>query len=346
MSDDRAVDAPRYSDAAGVENHPQITDFVPRRFSTIAMLVMLGACATATLAALNYFVAPLAQANGITSTVAFDLAASGSVGGWLSAVVLLLSSGLCLLTYSIRRHRIDDIRGRYRVWLGASIACLVLSANSVSGMHQLAADALAHFSGWTALRGGAVWWLLLAGVPIGWIALRAALDMLECRLATLLFSLTLVCFGTSAAAFLGFLPRLEARLEALLTSATVLLGNWLLFASFVAYSRFVVLDAQGLITVARPARKRAAKTEPAKRAVETKPETAKPATVLSAGGYSRATLQPAKTPAEPDRWLDGSRPEREHYDDDEDDDSSGDDRKLSKSDRKRLRKLKAQNRAA
>ena len=24
--------APRYSDAAGVENHPQITDFVPRRY--------------------------------------------------------------------------------------------------------------------------------------------------------------------------------------------------------------------------------------------------------------------------------------------------------------------------
>jgi hypothetical protein len=32
-----AVSAPRYSDAAGVENHPQITDFIPRRYATIAM---------------------------------------------------------------------------------------------------------------------------------------------------------------------------------------------------------------------------------------------------------------------------------------------------------------------
>ena len=34
----RRSDAPRYSDAAGVENHPQITDFVPRRYRTIALL--------------------------------------------------------------------------------------------------------------------------------------------------------------------------------------------------------------------------------------------------------------------------------------------------------------------
>ena len=54
-----------------------------------------------------------------------------------------------------------------------------------------------------------------------------------------------------------------------------------------------------------------------------------------------------KRPADSNQWVDGTRPERKHYDEDEDDDDSSDgDRKLSKSDRKRLRKLKAQNRAA
>ena len=50
----RASDAPRYSDAAGVENHPQVTDFVPRRYRTIAMFVLIGAGLTATMAALHY----------------------------------------------------------------------------------------------------------------------------------------------------------------------------------------------------------------------------------------------------------------------------------------------------
>src|SRR5262252_8477665 len=40
--DDAGEDAPRYSEAAGVENHPQVTDFVPRRYSTIAMLGLFG----------------------------------------------------------------------------------------------------------------------------------------------------------------------------------------------------------------------------------------------------------------------------------------------------------------
>ena len=39
---DAASQAPRYSDAAGVENHPQITDFVPRRYRTIVLLLMAG----------------------------------------------------------------------------------------------------------------------------------------------------------------------------------------------------------------------------------------------------------------------------------------------------------------
>jgi hypothetical protein len=44
--------------------------------------------------------------------------------------------------------------------------------------------------------------------------------------------------------------------------------------------------------------------------------------------------------------VDGSRFEREHYGADDEEGSSDDDRKLSKSDRKKLRKIKTQGRAA
>ena len=33
--DEPAEGAPRYSEAAGVEHHPQVTDFLPRRYRTI-----------------------------------------------------------------------------------------------------------------------------------------------------------------------------------------------------------------------------------------------------------------------------------------------------------------------
>ena len=50
-------------------------------------------------------------------------------------------------------HRIDDFRGRYRIWLAAAMACLVLSANSIAGLHEVLADVMTRVTGWSALRG-------------------------------------------------------------------------------------------------------------------------------------------------------------------------------------------------
>jgi len=345
-----AVDAPRYSDAAGVENHPQITDFIPRRYSTIAALVTMGAATTAALAAAQLFLLPMAAARGMRGAAMFSLDGYGSLASWLAAVVLSLTSAICLIVLSIRRHRIDDFKGRYRVWLGASAVCLLASATSVAGLHQLLDEVLTVSTGWTALRDGAVWWLLLAGLPIAWILLRTMLDVRECRLAGALLFAAVACYAVSVVSYLGLARIADPQTRSISVGATLLMGHWFVLAATVSYARFVVLDAQGLIAIRRrTVTKRASKVEVAKTiAAASAAPTAKPATsIFAAAGLSRSTVQPAKTPADSSRWVDGSRPERDRYDVDEDgDDSSDGDRKLSKADRKRLRKLKAQGRAA
>jgi hypothetical protein len=335
--------APRYSDAAGVENHPQITDFVPRRYRTIVLLLLSGFAATVTLGGLHYGAPALTISAGIPGIEPFDLAAAGSLADWVAAVVLLLASAMCLLVYSIRRHRIDDYRGRYRVWLAASAACLVLSANSVASLHSVLAYALNHFTGWTALRDGSAWWLMLAGPLLGWIAMRTFFDVKECRLAGVLMIVAFTCHVVAAASYLGFVPGLEPRIESMVTGIALLIGHWSLLTAATTYARFVVLDAQGLID-SRPV---TVKRRPAKTNVDDPKPVAAATTVLSAAGYNRQKLpqiKPAQTPADAKTWIDGSRPERDSYDD-SDDDTSGPS-KLSKAERKRLRKLKAQNRAA
>ncbi|HEX3599233.1 MAG TPA: hypothetical protein VHU84_03770 [Lacipirellulaceae bacterium] len=345
--DDVASDAPRYTDAAGVENHPQITDFVPRRYRTIATLLFVGVGTSAALTALNYFALPLASAAGMRSTAALSFSAPGSLASWMSAVIMLISAASCLLTYSIRRHRINDFRGRYRVWLGATLACLMMSANSVTGIHQVLADVLGHATGWSALRDGAAWWFVVPGLPICWIMVRAMFDMRECRLSTALLAAAGVAYATSAVCFLGLVTIADPQIQSLTVGASLLTGHWFLLASVVTYSRFVVLDAQGLIAVRRPTvSKRNAKTERKATAATSTAAPTKAATVLSATGYSRPTIQVAKTPADSSRWVDGSRPERKRYESDDEEDESGEDRKISKSDRKRLRKLKTEGRAA
>jgi len=344
---DVADDAPRYSDAAGVENHPQVTDFVPRRYSTIALLGLFGAAATAVTAALHYFVLPIAASHGMESRAAFDLTARGNLTEWLAAMVLFMASGFCVLTYSIRRHRIDDYRGRYRVWLGAAL-CFVLSANSVTGLQVVLSDVLTRATGWWALRDGAAWWMALAGVPLGWIFVRVLLDIRECRIGAALLAGAAACYGVSAASFLGYGPTVDAQLQPIITAAPLLLGHWLLFTAIVANARFVVLDAQGLVAVSRPT-----KAKRTGSVAEPKPAARKSSSVAATSGsgsatisISRETLQPVKTPADSSRWVDGSRFEREHYDSDEDENSSDGERKLSKADRKKLRKIKTEGRAA
>jgi hypothetical protein len=349
-ADASADDAPRYSDAAGVENHPQVTDFIPRRYRTIAILVLIGVGTTTVLAALDYFAGAIAQASGARAVNAIVMTTPGSLASWLSAVLLLLASGTCLLTYSIRRHRIDDFRGRYRVWLGASIVCLTMSANSVTGLHQTLADILSHATGWAALRDGAAWWLMVPGLPVAWVLFRALFDVRECRFAAALALVAVTSYAISAATFLGLVPVAESQARVLVVGTTLLAGHWFVLAAAVSYARFVVLDAQGLITVRRP--------QPAKKVQKVQKSVAKTdlptvatmakstPSVLSAAGYSRATLQTAKTPADSSRWVDGSRPERDRYDRDKDDDDSSGGQKLSKTDRKKLRKLKTEGRAA
>jgi hypothetical protein len=348
IDDDRTV--PRYSDAAGVENHAQITDFIPRRYRSIALLIAAGGISTAAIASLDYFATPIARTLGATQIVALKLMAPGSFGAWVAAVVLLLASAASILVYSLRRHRIDDFRGRYRIWLAVAVACLLVSANSVTGFHNLLAAAMSHLTGWTALRAGAIWWLVLAILPLVWIALRSLVEVRESRLAASLLVAAVGCYVGAATTALGAVSFADPRIEIALSGAVLLMGHWILLAAVVSYARYVVLDAQGLIA-AQPRIVSKRKTQkPTRRAKEDSSEREAPAAspTLSAAEFIRRKQQQAqgpKAPAVSSAWVDGSQPQRDPYDDGDDDESS-DGRKLSKAERKRLRKLKMQNRAA
>lgn len=351
-SDNVESDAPRYSEAAGVEHHPQITDFVPRRYRTIATIILAGACLTATLSACEYFLLQSLEMRSLPNAAALGVSGAGGLAAWVSAIVLLTASVTSAIIHSIRRHRIDDYRGRYRVWRAATLACLTMSALSVTGLHHFIATGMTHLVGWSALRDGAIWWLLLPGLPMGWIGLRALFDTRGCRFATSLLATAVVSYSIAATIFLGAAPIANARQQTIAVGASILMGHWLLLAGVIAYARYVILDAQGLIPVRkRSVVNRNADLEPSMEELEklTCPTSTTKANAKSLAMTSTSSLasQPARPAADDRRWVDGSRPERRRYhEDDDDEESTGGERKLSKADRKRLRRLKSDGRAA
>jgi hypothetical protein len=333
--------APRYSEAAGVEHHPQVTDFFPRRYRMIGALALVGMATTAAVEALHWFAAPLTGTYGFESAAAFDLTGAGGVAAWLSAVVLMLASVTCVLIYSLRRHRIDDYKGRYRAWMAAAVACALLSVESVAPVHRLIVAVAAYHTGWTALRGHAAWWLVLGGLPLGWIALRAWLDARESRLAAVALGAALAAYGVAIASFLGIGPAVAPQREVMITAGAALVGHWMLLVGIVSYGRFVVLDAQGLVPVRERVR---TVSQQARVAEDREVKSVASRTTAAARGplhsFRESLHGPAPVESNATEWVDGSEPVSENYDDGDGDETDHGGRKLSKAERKRLRNQK------
>jgi hypothetical protein len=347
---------PTYGEAAASSNHVRVSDFVPRRASTLWFAWILGLLAVSGLVALDYYQDVLRPWLGETpagSIALLSISGAGSIGSWFASVVLLLTATHAVFIYSTRRHRLDDYRGRYRVWLWFAVACLFLSINSVTGLHAVLAATVARFVGWTALPGHAIWWLAPGLVMFGWLAMRALRDVWESRLARLIYLATLVVFCLAATQYFYGLPGLaeiDPGVTRLISPAAVLLAWFSLLTAVSAYARFVTLDADGLLPVSGGAKSTdAVVCAPAKRKKSTNQslssvsaKTTTPRKVAECASHQGAPAQKKLSTAQPIEWNDGSLPDSEY----KDSDSEPRRRKLSKSERKQLRKQKAQQRRA
>ena len=323
-------DTPRYGAGANIENHPQITDYVPRRYRVIA----LGMLAGIGLGVCGELVATHAEelselVGGVTPA---DLTAALTEGlvAWVSAVALLVTACFARLIYSLRRHRVDDNRGRYRVWRLVAGVSVVLSANAVVGGHAIVARALGHLTGWSVLPGSVGWWLAPAAVLGGWLLLKLMLEASECRTALVAYTLSLACFFAAGIAHC-WLPTWASPWQDSLSRLLPLAGNILLTTGTLLFARYVVLDVQGLIEHGpSPEPMRSAAVVAAR-----KPENGN--TVRFDGPHTNP-LPAAQAEQDDEAWTDGSQAQNEA-----DDDAS---RPLTKAERKRLRKEQARNRAA
>jgi hypothetical protein len=328
-------DAPRYGEQANIENHPQVTDFVPRRKLAVFTTVLAGIGTAAATAAIAHYSETIAGAlPGVSASDLSDGMASG-VSAWTTAMAMLMIALLAKLTFSLRRHRVDDYAGRYRVWKWIGFGALAMSVNAVAPVHSLLAKAAMSATGWSLTTAGSEWWLAPLALVGGWIFVRLLLEINESRPALAFASTAAVCYVAAAVGALGLLPASAAPWGTVVTSAMPLVGATFALAGAMVFTRYVVLDVQGLIDhTPAPVVEKPAKAEMSEPKVEEKPApVAAPAKSVSAPAAVAAAAI-AKS-HEADESHD------EEWSDDEDDDYGN--RKLSKADKKRLRR---QNRAA
>jgi hypothetical protein len=323
-----AADTPRYGEQASIEHHPQITDFIPRRKRAVLTTLALGAgvAAGAQLFAHNAAAVASVVPGVMPQQVARQLAEG--VVAWSSAVALLLAAALARITFSLRRHRVNDVRGRYRVWRWIAGGAMLASVNAVVGFHTVFARAAAEVTGWSLTTSAAEWWLAPAALVGGWVGMRLLFEIAESRSSVAMTLLGGVAYAAAAAGALGWAPSALGAWSGALAGALPLVGHAVFLAAMMIFARYVVLDVQGLI--------------------EHKPRAAKVKKPRAAKGPSASA---SATPAPAAKAAIAARTAVETWsgegDEEEDEDNDEGDRYMSKSDRKRLRKQQLrQGRAA
>lgn len=267
-----AAPAARYGEGARDERQPRITMLLPRRKLTLFVLVLLGACALAGIELLYGTVLTRAPIEQRELFRAFDLERPDSLAGWFTSALLLLAAQISLVIYSVRRYRVDDYRGRYRVWIAAAVVLALASLEAVAGLRHGVFDWL---HGWAGqdVPGGVRVWQVAGGGTLGIAAfMRLLFEMRSSRGAVFVLILAAASYcGASGLAMTDVLA--SGPLDVMARHGLLLGGHLLLVLSLLTYGRCVYLEAQGL----RPVRTKKPRARKAKATKAAKADSDKPA---------------------------------------------------------------------
>lgn len=333
-----------YAPAAKPEHQRRVVDLLPGSYLSAGFWIAGGFAVVGLLAAGQIWLPAIAARIPVKAAAALELGTPGSLESWVASLWLGLAGAVSLLIYAIRRHKLDDYRGRYRWWLVGAVAWLVMSVDASCGIHSLFASIMVHLTGYVGPGGGAAWWIGFWGMLLAGLSARLAWEMRVCRPAMWAYLSAIAFWACGIGLDLAEI-RLKGPSRLPPGEIAKLLGHLSLLLGLSVYARHVILHAQGLL----PSRKRrsgkgkSAAASPAKTKTDLKPHVAfRPAagevvedsTATRSVSPNRPALQPLAPPDEIEQ-------DEEPSDDTDADDNSGDNRKLSKAERKRLRKLKA-----
>lgn len=334
-----------YGDAAFMDRQPRLMDLVPRRLAVFLLVFVAGLAVIAGLEGLYVWMPRLAPMTTDRRVAAFDLDGEGSLAVWFSSTTLALAGLLAILVFSVRRHKIDDYRGHYRIWIWAALCWLLMSIDEASSLHEGFKEMMVALTGDRVFGDGSIWWAAPYFFLLGAVGTRLLVDMRHCRLSSAALVSVAACYALAVAIQLGWiLPEYGAR-AVMVEEGAEMIGNLMLLLAMGLHARYVILDAEGLVAPRKKREKQAFEdeTDPPWEQVR-RPMAARSVIVHPPHGIA----PPSKTPtsAAPPRLavsmsaqVDAAQPSAAASDSDQADQAGPPvQRKLSKAERKALRK--------
>lgn len=252
----RASEGAKYGQPGFVGGQPRVSELVPRRIATLALWLFAGLSVIAGLEAAYFYMPRFAAGTSDGTIAAFDLDGEGCLAVWFSSLLLGLASLVCLLIFSIRRHKADDYHGRYRVWLWAAGVWLVMSIDEAGSLHEGFKELMSRTSGTRILGDGSLWWVLGYGLALLAVGTRLSFQLAASRAAACLFVLAALCLGGAAGTQLGWILPESGTRGIMLEEGLEMAGDLMLLLAMVAFARYVVLEAQGEVAPRQSQRRR------------------------------------------------------------------------------------------
>jgi len=229
----------------------RLIDVIPTSYITLTLLLLGGAAIIAGLEALYYWMPRIAPMTSDGAVAALDLDNEGSLATWFSSATLGMASLVGLIVYWVRKQRADDYHGRYRIWLGASLCWLVMSIDEASSLHEGFKEMMTLATGWRIWGDGSLWWATPYALVLSVVGVRLLLDMRPARLPIAALLLAGGCYVSGVLAQLGLLiPDAPAK-AIMLEEGAEMAGHLLLLFCMTVSARYMILDAQGLLTKRR-----------------------------------------------------------------------------------------------
>lgn len=226
-----------------MEHQLRLTDLVPRRRGTLAVLFATGLAMVAGLEVLHTCQVRLAHLTTDGHVAAFDLDGEGSLAVWFSTATLELAALTALVAWAIRR-RTPGTGGGPGCLVIAAACWLVMSVDECASVHEAFKELMAHSTGHRLLGDGTIWWVMGYGLVLSMVGCRLLWEFRHCRDAALWLLATAVVYALAVVAELEWIIPNKGQGSVMLEEGCEMVGNLCLLLSMISHAGWAVCEAE------------------------------------------------------------------------------------------------------